>query len=276
MFNDVDETLRTLLIADVPINPSEVDISFERPSREWSSRLTGPTLNLFLFDIRERVDMRDDSWRVTNRANGAATQERPPRRIDLSYMLTAWAREPSDEHRILGRVLASLYRHMRVPPEHLQGYLAESAIPVLLRAMSSDHVMKPVDFWGVMDNELRTSLTWVATAPLDVFTPQTGPMVTLRDLGVGPLGAEIERRSVLVAGYLRTKDSEEPIAGATIRFGGRPAVHTDGEGRFRISGAPDGKIKVAIETADGRKAERTLTVPGSSYDLELDPPKKSR
>jgi hypothetical protein len=273
MFNDVDETLRQLLIADVPINPAEVDISFERPSREWSSRLTGPTLNVFLFDIRERVEMRDDSWQITNRANGKATQERPPRRIDLSYMVTAWAREPADEHRILGRVLASLYRNYQVPAPQLQGYLANSKVPVLLRIMSSDHVMKPVDFWGVMDNELRTSLTWVATAPLEVFMPHTGPMVTLRDLGVGPLGDATERRTVLIGGVLRVKDSDDGVAGATIRMDGHPAVHTDGSGHFRIANAPDGKVKVAIETADvrlrprcGRRCWRALGSCNPGYD----------
>ena len=55
MFQDVDGTLRAVLMADVPIKKAEVEIAFDRPTRDWSSRLSKPTLNLFLFDVRERV-----------------------------------------------------------------------------------------------------------------------------------------------------------------------------------------------------------------------------
>ena len=43
MFQDVDATLRALLLADVPIKKAEVDIAFDRPTRDWSSRLSKPT-----------------------------------------------------------------------------------------------------------------------------------------------------------------------------------------------------------------------------------------
>ncbi|MFQ5382433.1 MAG: Pvc16 family protein, partial [Dehalococcoidia bacterium] len=56
MFSEVDESLRSLLIADVPLDPASVDITFERPTREWSSRLSRPTVNLFLADVRERTE----------------------------------------------------------------------------------------------------------------------------------------------------------------------------------------------------------------------------
>ncbi len=40
MFNDVDETLRAILIADVPINRTEIDIAFDRPTRASLYSLT--------------------------------------------------------------------------------------------------------------------------------------------------------------------------------------------------------------------------------------------
>ena len=275
MFNDVDDSLQRLLAADVPVDSAEVDISFERPTREWASRLTGPTINLFLFDIRERTDFRDDSWRVSGRSAGAVTQTRPPRRVDLCYMVTAWAREPADEHRILGRLLASLMRNQKVPTEHLSGSLVEATLPVLLRVTDPDHLLKPADFWGVMDNELRTSLTWVVTAPLDVFVPQTGPMVVSRELVVSPLPGEEDFRTLLVGGFLRTAGTGEPMVAATIRLDGHaPVAHTGPDGRYRLAAVPRGKHKVFVETADGRKVELSMTVPSDSYDLEIDPAKK--
>ena len=97
MFQDVDATLRAVLIADVPIKKTEVEIAFDRPNRDWSSRLSRPTLNLFLFDIRERAEMKDDVPIVTRDGNGRAVRQRPPRRLDLSYLVSAWTTEPDDE-----------------------------------------------------------------------------------------------------------------------------------------------------------------------------------
>ncbi len=49
MYNDLDEALRQLLIRELPIKNSDVDIKFDQPKREWSGRLNRPTLNLFLY-----------------------------------------------------------------------------------------------------------------------------------------------------------------------------------------------------------------------------------
>ena len=53
MINDLDEVLRQFLVRELPIKNSEVDIAFDQPAREWSARVSRPTLNLFLYDLRE-------------------------------------------------------------------------------------------------------------------------------------------------------------------------------------------------------------------------------
>jgi len=270
VFDDVDRSIRALLVADVPLDPAEVEVTFARPTREWSSRLAGPTLNLFLFDIRERTDFRDDTWRVAHAANGSLSRERPPRRVDLSYVITAWTREPEDEHRILGRVLASLYRNLRIPTERLEGALADTETPVLVRTPPPDHLQKAVDFWGVMDNELRASLTVVVTTPLDVFAPQTGPMVLTRDLRVGPLlDPDDRRQTFLVAGVLRgAGDDGEAVAGARIDVEGYArSVETRAEGRFRLAEFPPGEYTLRVTPPDGEQFEHTIIVPSDGYDI---------
>jgi hypothetical protein len=44
---DLDEVLRELLTREIDIKDNEVDITFDQPKREWSARLSKPTLNLF-------------------------------------------------------------------------------------------------------------------------------------------------------------------------------------------------------------------------------------
>lgn len=271
MLNDVDETLKQFLISDVPIERGEVDVSFERPTREWSGRLSRPTLNLFMFDIRERSGFRDDAAMKQRTAMGLVAQHLPPRRVDLSYMVTAWAREPEDEHRILGRVLASLYRGTEVPPHHFQGELRDSEYPLLGRIAPPDHIIKPADLWGVMDNELRTSLTWVVTAPLQVFAPVTGPLVRTVELEFGEAGEEPRERWIQVAGLAHRKgDPLATVAGVRVSVVGTAhTALTGADGKFTFAGVLAGEHTLAIVTPDGKERTQAISVPSPSYDIEL-------
>lgn len=269
MFNDVDETLKQHLIADLPITQGEVDVSFERPSREWSGRLSRPTLNCFLYDIRERIGFRDDTQTRVMNARGGFTAQRPARRIDLSYMITAWTREPEDEHRILSRVLASMYRTPEIG--NGQGALMYSEYPLLARIATSDHLAKPADLWGVLDNELRTSLVWVVTAPLEAYAPVEGPLVTTRELRVGAVGEEWRESFIQIAGTAHKKgDPLAPVAGVRVTVAGTALLAVTGEdGRYSFPGIPAGDHVIRYETGDGKSGEQPIAVPGSTYDIEL-------
>lgn len=271
MFNDLDETLRQLLIADVPLDPREVDIAFDRPTREWSSRLSKPTLNLFLFDIRERVDFRDDSWTISRSAEGKAERKRPPRRVDVAYFVTAWAREPADEHRLLAGVLACMYRQAAIAPDFLQGELQKSVVPVLARTTMPDHLAKPYELWGVLDNELRASLTWVSTVPLDVFAPRTGPMVRTVELGFQREGEGWRESFLRVGGVAHARGNQAVgIPNARIRVEGTALeTWTDEEGRFNFPRLLPGEYKLTLEGPGGLSAAQPVTVPSESYDIPV-------
>ena len=73
MIADLDETIRQLLIAEIPIRNGEIDIKFDQPKREWSARLTRPTINFFLYDVRENVILRRHQWeKIGADGNGGA------------------------------------------------------------------------------------------------------------------------------------------------------------------------------------------------------------
>src|SRR5258708_35695380 len=104
MFADLDETIRQLLIHHVPLNLSEVDVSFDAPDREWSGRLSRPTVNCFMYDVRENADLREAAWDFSrDTANGTVTRKKLPVRFNAIYNVTVWARAPEDEHRLLWR-----------------------------------------------------------------------------------------------------------------------------------------------------------------------------
>jgi hypothetical protein len=72
MIDDLDEALRQLLIAELPIVSNEVDIAFEPPTRDWSARLSRPTLNLFMHDLRENNKLRTQQHGPTTRVMSIA------------------------------------------------------------------------------------------------------------------------------------------------------------------------------------------------------------
>src|SRR5262245_3184174 len=121
MIDDLDEALRQLLIRELPVKNGEIDITFDQPKREWSARLSRPTLNLFLYDLAENKKLRQTQplWDIEHDNNGVARQRRKPVRMDLRYMITTWAAEPEDEHRLLTRILMALFRHPHLPAEVL-------------------------------------------------------------------------------------------------------------------------------------------------------------
>lgn len=106
----IDEALRQLLTRELPIKNGEVDIAFNQPKREWSACASRPTLNLFLFDIRENNKLRQSTpaFDIERGDNGMVVQRRKPIRLDLYYMITAWAADAEDEHRLLARAVMAL------------------------------------------------------------------------------------------------------------------------------------------------------------------------
>ena len=116
MISHLDETLRELLKRELPIRNSEVDVKFDQPKRDWSARVSRPTLNLFLHDIRENSILRQPEWEFERSNDGTVTKRRSPVRLDLHYMITAWvADHPEDEHRLLSRTLMKLGANPEVP-----------------------------------------------------------------------------------------------------------------------------------------------------------------
>ena len=271
MFNDIDDTLREFLNSEIPISKSEIDISFDRPTRDWSGRLSKPTLNLFLYDIRERKELRDDVPMVSRNDNGQAVRQTPPRRIDLSYLVTVWIKETEDEHRILARVMTCFYRHNKIDLKYVQGDLKSSSYPVLCRLVPPEEAINTIDLWSVLDNDYHAPLVWAVTTPLDVFKSTTGPLVVTKKIGVGAPQESWRESLIQVGGKVHSKGNrEQGVANVRIMISGTgfEAV-TDKNGRFSFSGAPEGHYLWKILTADGIENEKEMQIPSDNYDIDL-------
>jgi hypothetical protein len=179
---DVDEVLRQLLIREVEIKDNEIDIAFDLPKREWSSRLSKPTINLFLFDIRQNLRLRAaEQYRTILRDDGMAEVRRNPVRLDLRYLMTAWVKEPEDEHMLLGSAMSGLLRNPNVPDDIVSENLKDQQVPVQLDVAHFSPEEGPVDkfseLWGVLDNEMRAGIVITVTIMVDPYKPAIFPQV---------------------------------------------------------------------------------------------------
>jgi hypothetical protein len=179
MIQDVDESLRALVRREA-LNGSDVEVAFDAPTREWSARRSAPAVDLYLYDIREDQQRREVVWqRVRDEKGVVVRREPPPRRLKLSYLVTAWTQRPEDEHRLLSALLTCFLSHDVVPPELLVGSFLGSLIPLHL------HVAQPPpqdrslsDVWSALGGELKPSLDVLVLAPFTVMrSEEAGPPV---------------------------------------------------------------------------------------------------
>jgi hypothetical protein len=179
MIQDLDESLRALVRRDA-LNGSGVEVSFEAPTKDWSARRNTPTVDLYLYDIREDLVRREVMWEPARGADGRVTGRRPPpRRFKFSYLVTAWTQRPEDEHRLLSSLLSCFLANEFVPPDLLAGALAGTEIPVLLTiALPPPADRSLSDVWTALGGELKPSLDLVAIAPvIDTRDQVAGPPV---------------------------------------------------------------------------------------------------
>jgi hypothetical protein len=214
---EVDHALRTLIEREA-VDPSEVEVAFDAPTKDWASRRNAPTIDVYLYDIREDLRRRERGW--LNEYDGKRIRARhlPPRYFKLSYLVAAWTQRPEDEHRLIAALMGCFLRYEALPTDVLTGSLAALGLPVPISiALPPPEDRSFADVWTALGGELKPSLDIVVTAPTD-----TGRSF--------PAAPAVDKPTVLVA---------EGLAGSVPRETvGRRAVDAPPAGDRRSAGAP--------------------------------------
>ncbi|WP_079189224.1 DUF4255 domain-containing protein, partial [Streptomyces kebangsaanensis] len=179
MIHEVDEGLRRLL-GESGLEASGVEVVFDAPTRDWAARRSAPTVCVFLYDIREDTTRRGSGAGEVHDADGHLVARRaPPRWFHLTYLVTAWAGRPQDEHRLLSQVLARLTAADTLPARLLTGTLAELGLTVGLDTAGAGlDAPAAADVWSALGGELKASLGVRVRAPLAGVTTAVAPPVT--------------------------------------------------------------------------------------------------
>lgn len=272
MLADLDETVRQLLKRELDRHGFDgVDLAFEAPNKEWSASLSMPTVNLFLYDLREAKDFKPIDWEPRQQ-NGKRADSRPPLRLDASYAVTAWTREVQDEHRLLSQALAVLYAYPVLPDDVLAGTLAnqpKDRYPLITRVAQPRGDGGP-EFWSAVGGTFKASVDFCVTVSCDSGTTfQRGPEVRTQTIRVRDVDApRATLQETHRIGGVVTNAAGDPVADAWVMMpdGGGFAV-TGSEGRFLVERLRSGKHRFVARAPDGTEGEVEVDVPSGPVDL---------
>lgn len=178
MIDDLDRTVEELLRRELaPMLVEQVGISFAAPDSDFPpSSVTLPAVDLFLYDVRENMELRNAVWIVERQFepgnNGDLAQKafrrRSPVRVDCSYLITAWSSESSttralDEHHLLSQVMKVLLRHPVLPEVLLQGTLKGQEPPLPAATLQPGRLQSVGEFWQALGGKPKAALNYTVT-----------------------------------------------------------------------------------------------------------------
>ncbi|PYF99171.1 Protein of unknown function [Georgenia satyanarayanai] len=175
----MDEALRELVRTHA-LDGSDVEVVLDAPTTDWAARRNAPTVNLYLYDLREDTRWRERGWAPRTGADGTVTGRVPaPRLFKLSYLVTAWTARPEDEHRLLDALLHALLAVEVLPAELLSSELEGVRVPLTV-GLPPPEDRGFADVWSSLGGQLKPSIDVVLTAPFSAGA----------DVPVGPPVAE--------------------------------------------------------------------------------------
>lgn len=154
---DMGETLVYLLRAAIPlVDPAKIVVATPDEFESLRDPLK-PNITIFLYRIAVNPQLRNDPRRV--KPDG--TVVRQPLPLELSFLVTAWAKDTRDELKIIGRILQVLYEKSELGPADLVGtsWEKDDTVQLVLESLPlEDHYR----IWDANEVPYRLSLTYVA------------------------------------------------------------------------------------------------------------------
>jgi hypothetical protein len=274
MIRDLSSTLRAILTqSTVPAELANAQVLFDQPSDAF--RPTQTSIDLFLYDIRENVTLRNNEPLIERSAGKAVTRQ-PPLRADCSYLVTAWAVGGTDlplqEHRLISQALQILSGYPVIPRSLLVGSLVGQEPPLPMLVARTDGLKNPAEFWTALGTRLRPSFTLTATISIDILPADTAPIAIASAIGLEQLGLADTRSEAFRIGGRVTDTAGRPLPGATVTAVERNRqVSTNAKGEYSLGMVPAGSYTIRVE-AGGSARQLTIAVPapaGGTYDFQL-------
>jgi len=170
--HDMSDTIVHLLHTGIPsamVDPARIFLA--TPDEFAALQSPGqPHITIFLYRIAVNSERRNLPHRTL--PNGQMTRASLP--LELSYLVTAWAKETRDELSIIGQIAQTFYDSSELGAADLRGsgWDSDESVQLILESLPlEDHYR----LWDAAEVPYRLSLTYVARViginPTQVVTP---------------------------------------------------------------------------------------------------------
>jgi Pvc16 N-terminal domain/Carboxypeptidase regulatory-like domain len=275
VLGDIDEAIRALFERELGERGIDgASVAFDAPTEGWAAGRKAPTLNLYLYAVAESRAERRVEWEQAQ-VDGRTIERPPPVLIDVSYVITAWADTPEQEHGLLSAGLAVAYAHPALPDDVRTGALAEEWAydhQLLTRVAQPPGDGFGAAFWAALGGHHKASVdfgvgVWCRPGgEVDQAPPVRTQTLRMGVRGRPAAGVEELHR---ISGAVHAKDGA-PAAGAWVVLPetGGFAV-TDASGRFTLASVRAGRHSLRVRAASGAEAEVAVVVPGEEIAVTL-------
>lgn len=255
------------------------DIVFDRPDDQFKPGK--PTIDVFLYDIRENLDLRLNEVTTTRVGNQIITHP-AALRLACSYLVTAWPTEGSDlalqEQRLLSEVLVVLSHYPMIPPIFLVGSLLGQDPPLPMVALHPDALKNLAEFWSSLGSRLKASLTVTVTISVPIFSDVADFPVRTEHIAVAHGDSPVTETLLEVGGKVSNLLSQG-IAEAFVDIldaSSTPVTAqqiTDSSGQFVFSQVSAGNFQLRAVAVGFKPQVHPVTIPGlpNEYDIQLTP-----
>jgi hypothetical protein len=283
MFAALDDAIEIILgQAPATLTLSGATIDFKTPPKNFNPSVD--TINLFLLEVKENRVLHDPEPIYEFNA-GVYTRKTPPMRVDVTYVVTAWASSTAidpieTEHNLLAQALGWL-NHYPVIPAAL---VPNQPYPVLMFTALPDERLNIGEFWSALGIQPRAAFTITATVALDYsLAIPFGPPVVTKEIQIKrkmPPGIAEPLLDITfeIAGTIRSVATGNAIPDVHVTllpFGW--ITDTDVNGHFYFTGLVAGNYTLKATKANFNAPNKPIVVPpapgagANSYDIKMTP-----
>src|ERR1044072_204694 len=249
------------------------EVSFITPDKNFETALTKPTVNLFLYDVKENRELRDPTP-IIEKVGNTFVRRQAAVRVDCSYIVTAWSKltnqqKVAEEHQLLAQALLWLTRFPVIPPVYLQGTLTSQPYPPLVWGAQIEPNKNAGEFWDALAIPPRPAFYLTVTIAMDLGMQDSGPLVTTRLTSVTPGDGAAAETIIQIGGKvlapqvaaLRAESTlvNASIDKATLPSAAQAAKFTRGDIVLLRQAAKNDRVTVANVTGATLTFETKLT-----------------
>jgi hypothetical protein len=156
---EVDEALCRALAR---VLPKGTVVRLDPPKPTWQTEKPSQAIDLFLFNLAGDSRGAASGWEEVRDAQGRVlSRQDPPRRYQLSYLVTARAPQIAEEHELLDTALRALTDSEQLPESCLPEALLETGMPVLVDLDPAG----PGHLWTSLGRPARAAFVLTVSAP---------------------------------------------------------------------------------------------------------------